>query len=212
MEGKFWIARTKDGGVTWRSVAKANQHIAAPGEAGFAASGTNMCTVGNTTCFIGLGGAPEGQRNKTSRILISKDKGTTWKFGGPVPIARSPSSGIFSVWFADESRGIAVGGDYSKPDDDQSNYAITRNGGRTWTTPNPRIPPSGYRSCVASFRAGREVKVVAVGPNGTDMSTDLGNKWVRISNKGFHAVSFPADSKKGWAVGGEGKVARWVLP
>lgn len=212
IDDRFWIARTKDGGVTWRSVPAANRPKAGPGEAGFAASGTNMCTVGEATCFIGLGGAPEGQRSTSSRILVTKDRGSSWNFGGPVPIARTPSSGIFSIWFADESRGVAVGGDYMNPDDTTSNYAITSNGGRTWTTPNPRIAPSGYRSCVAAFRSGREVKVVAVGPNGTDMSTDLGNKWVRISNKGFNAVSFPPGSKRGWAVGAEGKVARWVLP
>ncbi len=212
IDGKFWIARSRDGGVTWRSVKSKNQALAGPGEAGFAASGTNMCVVGEATCFIGLGGAPEGESRTSSRILVSKDRGSTWRFGGPVPIARNPSSGIFSMWFADESRGVAVGGDYLDEDNTTSNYAVTENGGRTWTTPSPRMPPSGYRSCVASFRKGREVKVVAVGPNGTDISTDLGNKWVRISNKGFHAVSFSPSGKSGWAVGADGSVARWVLP
>lgn len=211
IEGKLWIARTKDGGATWQSVSQQNRPGTRPGEAGFAASGTNMYTVGESVCFIGLGGAPEGLTGNTSRILISKDKGSTWQFGGPVPIASSPSSGIFSIWFADEQRGVAVGGDYLNADNTQSNYAVTADGGKTWTTPNPRIPPTGYRSCVTAYRSGREVKVVAVGPNGTDMSTDLGNKWVRISNKGFNAVSFSPDGKKGWGVGAEGKVAKWVL-
>ena len=211
IDGQFWLARTKDGGKSWKSVKKDSLPTPEPGEAGFAASGTNMCVVGEETCFIGLGGTPENQTRNSSRILISKDRGKSWSFGGPVPIQRSPSSGIFSIWFADESDGVAIGGDYLNADDTSSNYAVTRDGGKTWTTPSPRVPPSGYRSCVASWKNGREVKLVAVGTNGTDMSTDLGNKWVRISKKGFNSVGFSSNGRSGWAVGQDGSVARWVL-
>jgi len=51
----------------------------------------------------------------------------------------------------------------------------------------------------------------AVGTNGTDMSTDLGNKWTRISNKGFNTVDFSDSGQSGWGVGQDGSVARWVL-
>ncbi len=211
IDGKYWIAKTKDGGSTWNSVIDSKRPLAQTGEAGFAASGTNMCVVGDDTCYIGLGSASEGESHSTSRILISRNKGGTWKFGGSVPIARTASSGIFSVLFADADRGIAVGGDYEDPKNTESNYAVTEDGGRTWSTPSPRQPPSGFRSCVASYRKGREVKVVAVGPNGTDTSTDLGHKWIRVSKKGFHAVDFSPSGKSGWAVGADGSVAKWVL-
>ena len=211
VDEKFWLARTKDGGKSWNSVKANKLPTPEPGEAGFAASGTNMCVVGESTCYIGLGGSPENQSRANSRILVSRDKGLTWNFGGPVPIARSPSAGIFSTWFADERRGVAIGGDYLKVDDNSSNYAVTEDGGKTWATPSPRVPPSGYRSCVAAWKTGREVKLVAVGTNGTDMSTDLGNKWVRISNKGFNSISFSDTGRTGWAVGQDGSVARWVL-
>ena len=210
--GRFWLARTQNGGRTWKAIKDELLPKAAEGEAGFAASGTNTFTIGRDTCFIGLGGAAENQSDSSSRILISTDRGKTWRFGGPVPLERSPSAGIFSLWFADESRGVAVGGDYKHPDNTQSNYAVTEDGGRTWTTPAIRVPPSGFRSCVAPWKKGREIKLVAVGTNGTDLSTDLGNKCARISNKGFHSVSFSETGRSGWAVGKEGSVARWVLP
>jgi len=212
IDGRIWLARTKDGGKSWSSLKTEELPMAQKGEAGFAASGTNMCVVGEDVCFIGLGGTEENQTRNSSRILISKDRGKTWNFGGPIPIQRSPSAGIFSVWFADRKNGVVVGGDYLKEDDTTSNYAVTRDGGKTWTTPSPRIPPSGFRSCVTSWKKGREVRLVAVGTNGTDMSTDMGDKWIRISNKGFNAVDFSDAGRSGWAVGAEGSVARWVLP
>jgi photosystem II stability/assembly factor-like uncharacterized protein len=212
IDGRIWLARTKDGGESWKALPKENLPNTEAGEAGFAASGTNMCVVGTDTCFIGLGGTEENQFRDSSRILISRDRGKSWKFGGPVPLQRSPSSGIFSLCFTDELKGVAVGGDYLKPDEASSNYAVTTDGGKTWSTPSPRVPPSGYRSCVASWKKGREVKLVAVGTNGTDMSTDLGQKWVRVSNKGFNSVDFSDTGRTGWGVGQNGSVARWVLP
>jgi len=212
IDGRIWLARTKDGGKSWKSLAKENRPITESGEAGFAASGTNMCVVGTNTCFIGLGGTEENQTRNNSRILVSRDRGKTWRFGGPVPIRRSPSSGIFSLCFTDEGNGVAVGGNYLKADDSSSNYAVTEDGGKTWSTPSPRVPPSGYRSCVTSWKNGREVKLVAVGTNGTDMSTDLGGKWVRISNKGFNSVDFSDTGRSGWGVGQDGSIAKWVLP
>lgn len=211
IDGRIWIARTKDGGKSWSALKADERPVTEKGEAGFAASGTNMCVVGEDMCFIGLGGTEENQTRASSRMLISTDKGKNWKFTGPIPIQRSPSAGIFSVWFADKRHGVAIGGDYKNEDNNTSNYAVTRDGGQTWTTPSPRVPPSGFRSCVASWKKGREVKLVAVGTNGTDMSTDLGDKWVRISDKGFNAIDFSDTGRSGWAVGPEGSVARWVL-
>ena len=211
IDGRLWLARTKDGGKSWKSLKPESLPVTENGEAGFAASGTNMCVVGENFCVIGLGGMEENQFRNNSRMLISKDRGKSWNFGGPVPIKRSPSAGIFSLWFADEENGVAVGGDYLKADDTESNYAVTRDGGETWTTPSPRVPPNGYRSCVASWKKGREIKLVAVGTNGTDMSTDLGDKWIRISKKGFNSVAFSDTGRTGWAVGADGSVARWIL-
>ena len=51
---------------------------------------------------------------------------------------------------------------------------------------------------------------VAVGPNGTDLSTDLGKNWVRVSNQGFHAIQFSANGSVGWATGDDGRIAKWV--
>jgi photosystem II stability/assembly factor-like uncharacterized protein len=203
----LFLLRTTDGGLTW------NQTPAAPrieaGEAGFAASGTNAIARGSEQYFVALGGAEAGNTHPTSRVLLTLDRGQKW-YAASVPINRAPAAGIFSLCFVDDKHGVAVGGDYQKPDVTDHNVALTNDGGRTWSTPSSGRPPSGYRSCVAVNRTGREIRLIAVGPNGTDLSTSLGSQWRRISNQGFHAVDFTADGQFGWACGGDGKIAKWT--
>ena len=205
-DGLFLLA-TRDAGKNWRPFKRVPR--VQPGEAGFAASGTNMISIGGKKVFIGLGSHLEGQASQTSRIFFTVDSARTWKKTN-VPIARSPSAGIFSICFANKKSGVAVGGDYKRPDDSSSNFAVTHDGGQTWSTPALREPPTGFRSCVSVWmKYGREINMVAVGPNGTDRSTDLGQKWHRISNEGFHSVDFSPDGKIGWAVGADGRIAKW---
>ena len=203
----LYLLATRDAGKTWRPFKQVPRIL--PGEAGFAASGTNMISTEKKKVFIGLGSHEEGQASLTSRILFSLDSAKSWKKTN-VPIARSPSAGIFSICFANKKNGVAVGGDYKRADDSSSNYAVTLDGGLTWSTPAVREPPTGFRSCVSVWlKYGREINMIAVGPNGTDRSTDLGQKWHRISNEGFHAVDFEPDGQFGWAVGADGRIAKW---
>ncbi len=203
----LYLLATRDSGKTWRTFKEVPRVL--PGEAGFAASGTNMVSIDGKKVFIGLGSHLEGEASVTSRILFSMDSARSWKKTN-VPIARGPSAGIFSICFANKKNGVAVGGDYKRADDSSSNYAVTRDGGLTWSTPALREPPSGFRSCVSVWlKYEREINMIAVGPNGTDRSTDLGEKWHRISNEGFHAVDFAPDGQFGWAVGADGRIAKW---
>ena len=101
-----------------------------------------------------------------------------------VPVgAKTASSGIFSLSFRDAPKtanpekqflvGIAIGGDYLKPDDSTRTAAFTTDGGKTWTAST--TPPHGYRSAVA-YSAPTKTWIT-VGPNGTDISTDDGRTW-----------------------------------
>ncbi len=209
IEEKLFLLGTTDGGINWKPFPQVPRTL--PGEAGFAASGTNMITMGNHKVMIATGSDVEGSSKESSRVLVSENNGKSWT-AASVPIGRNQSSGIFSICFANEEDGVAVGGDYQQPTGSSSNYATTRDGGQTWTTPTPRVPPSGYRSCVAVWSKGREINFVAVGPDGTDLSGDLGNKWHRISNEGFHSIDFSPDGQHGWASGSDGRLAQWVGP
>ena len=211
IDGSVFLLRSTDGGVTWRQLRPENRPDLEFGEKGFAASGTNMQARGSRSLYIGLGGGRDGRTDASSRMLITNDFCNTWT-ASSLPLRRSETSGIFSVHFFNDTDGVAVGGDYKKPDSNESNYAFTNNGGKTWATPDPRIPPTGFRSCVAQYVSGKEIGLVAVGPNGTDLSTDLGHKWRRVSDKGFNVVRFSPDGKTGWAAGDDGRIAKWKMP
>jgi photosystem II stability/assembly factor-like uncharacterized protein len=135
-----------------------------------------------------------------------------------VPVGhKTESSGIFSLSFrkapqtSDPERrflvGVAVGGDYLKPNDPIRTAAYTPDGGKTW---QPAItPPHGYRSAVAYDPATKTW--ITVGPNGTDISTDDGRNWRALrpspsdapdADKNWNALSLP------FVVGPHGRIGR----
>lgn len=208
IDDRVLLIETLDGGKTWKELTSERRPVAQRGEGGFAASGTNMRVIGRQTVLIALGSAEKDQQVKSSRIVFSGDRSKTWS-ATQVPMPRNPSSGIFSMAFADQKHGIVVGGDYLKQEVAEGNIALTGDGGKTWSKP-PGTPPRGYRSGVAyAEQSGKQI-LVAVGPSGTDISSDGGQNWRAVSDQGFHAVQFAPDRKSGWASGAEGRIAYWI--
>lgn len=206
IDGKIFLLTTSDGGVSWKPVDDSPQ--VRPGEAGFAASGTNMITTSGSNIFIALGSGLKGEVSETSRITISRDAGQTWTMAS-VPILRDPSSGIFSVCFFNQKCGMVVGGNYTLADDKTHNYAVSSDGGMTWTIPDGAKPPSGFRSCVTRGQHHGVPCAITVGPSGTDISFDLGHTWRRISETGFHSIQFSPNGSRGWASGSNGRIGLW---
>lgn len=193
VDGRFMILATDDGATTWKPAPPDGMPPALPGEGAFAASGTCLVVGRDGRAWFGTGGA------KTSRVFRSTDRGRTWTAHETPVAAGSPSSGIFSLAFADAERGIAVGGDYKEPARARDLVALTSDGGRTWRRPSG-APPGGYRSAVAILPGTRGRTLVAVGPTGSDASIDGGESWRRLGTTGFDAVGF-AGAGAGWAAG-----------
>jgi photosystem II stability/assembly factor-like uncharacterized protein len=210
LDQRVLLLQTHDGGESWAEMESASRPTVTPGEAGFAASGTNMVLLPDGTCLVALGGAAENEHVPNSRILVSRDRGQTWS-AVEAPLPRSQSSGIFSMAFANNLIGVAVGGDYLKPNESKGNVVATIDGGKTWYVPSG-TPPTGYRSGVAANRSGKLLFFVAVGPNGTDWSTLNGRNWSRLSDDAFHAVQFSPTGNTGWASGADGRIGKWVKP
>jgi photosystem II stability/assembly factor-like uncharacterized protein len=197
VNGRFVILTTRDGGRSWVQVPPEALPPALPNEGFFAASGTNVAVAAPNHVWMGTGAASE------ARVLRSSDGGRTWALS-KTPLDAGPSAGIFSIAFSDATHGIVVGGDYKAEAVAGNNAALTADGGATWTAMKGL---SGFRSAVA-YVPGSPASIVAVGPSGTDVSSDRGKSWSPLAGPGFHAFSLPRQGTIGFGVGEKGSAAR----
>jgi photosystem II stability/assembly factor-like uncharacterized protein len=200
---QFRIITTADGGATWARVPVDALPPALENEGAFAASGTNIAVWGDRHVWIGTGAAAR------ARVLRSADRGKTWEIAD-TPIPAGPSAGIYSIAFRDALHGIVVGGDYSKEDLALDNVAATDDGGKTW-----RLAPGvgGFRSVVTYLPAASGPTILALGPSGADISNDDGRTWIPSPTpaRGLHTFSFARGTSTGFAAGGRGQLAKFVV-
>ncbi|MBA2499125.1 MAG: oxidoreductase [Chitinophagaceae bacterium] len=199
VNGKFFIARTFDGGSTWEKVPDKYLPAAVEGEACFAASGTNIRALDRDEAVFVTGGTK-------SRMF--------WK-GDPIdlPILQgkeTTGANSIAVWDNYRRNGgnqiIVVGGDFANDTLTTNNCFYSNNRGRTWHIPD--TPPNGYRSCVEFFS---KKDVVACGLTGVDYSHDGGRNWSPISDESFHVVRFAKGGLTMFLAGANGKIGKLVL-
>ena len=145
------------------------------GEAGFAASGSNVQMLNSTTYAFVSGGT-------ISRFFKSKDNGKTWT-KIVLPYYPGESSGAYSMCFSDEKRGVIVGGDYASPNLKLNTSFFTEDGGESWFNAETQV--RGYRSC-AYFVHGI---YYSCGTNGIDYSTNYGVDWKPFANGNFFSMT-----------------------
>ena len=180
VRGKFSMYASRDAGDTWFE--EDDPGLDAPATAGaFAASNSSLANLG-PLMLLGTG----GPRAAVYRVEPSCDAktgscGMAWKVS-ETPLAHGDAAaGVFSLGahFAAGVSGkvsgavVAVGGNYSKPAETAGSSAFSVDGGATWTA--SVTMPGGYRSAVGYDKARN--RWIAVGPNGTDVSTDDGRNW-----------------------------------
>ncbi|HEV2827772.1 MAG TPA: hypothetical protein VGW76_09210 [Pyrinomonadaceae bacterium] len=210
IDGQFCIMTTENGGRTWVRVPASALPPALENEGAFAASGTNIAVFGKSHAWIGTGAGAK------ARVLRTEDRGRTWKIA-VTPLIAGASAGIFSVAFRDAKHGVVVGGDYRKENEAVDNLAVTSDGGVTWTLAKGL---TGYRSVVAyvpDANSGSGIgTLVAVGPSGTDYSTDDGLTWKVLEGPGFDTLSFaPSRGLRGqptaFAAGARGTIGKLMF-
>ncbi|MGW4515904.1 WD40/YVTN/BNR-like repeat-containing protein [Streptomyces sp. NPDC004393] len=198
VDGRFRLLSTSDGGRSWTVLPGAGMPAAQGGEAGFAASGQCLVTSGAHDVWLATGGGAH------ARVLHSADRGVTWTAADtPVP-AGDPARGVFALAFRDRTHGLAVGGDYRPDQPSPRAAAVSRDGGRTWT-PSAQ-PPQAYRSGVSWLPHSRTT-ALAVGPTGTDLTTDGGRTWKTVDTGSYDTVNCAPD-RVCWASGEKGRAAR----
>jgi hypothetical protein len=124
-----------------------------------------------------------------------------------VPIGNhTESSGIFSIAartkarppYLDDRVLIAVGGDYSNPNDTANTAAIKLAYDQPWIAST--VPPHGYRSTV-QWSESLNLWITA-GTSGSDISRDDGKTWRPLDDGNWNALSLP------FVVGPKGRIAR----
>lgn len=189
---------TRDGGNTWNKVLCDNLPKGLENEGAFAASDTNIAIVGDKTWVA----------TNTGRIYFSPNKGETWRvFDTPI-IKEKETEGIYSIDFYDELNGFAIGGDYTKPNNNVANKIKTTDGGKTWSLVASGSGP-GYRSCVQYMPNSNGERLVAVGFKGVDVSNDSGDTWLHVSDESFYTLRF-INASTAYAAGA-GKVSSLVF-
>lgn len=179
------IIVTRDGGKTWDKIACESLPASAAGEAAFAASNSNIAIQGDKTWILSGG--------MKSRVFFSADKGRTWEvFDTPI-IQGEATAGGYSLHFYDENNGFIIGGDYTKPQENKSNKAVTKDGGKTWKLVAIGEEP-GYKSSVRYVPGKNAEELIAIGFTGISYSKDGGNTWVQLSKEGFFTIRFLNDS------------------
>ena len=199
VNGRFVLITTEDGGGAWTPVPADRLPPALPNEGAFAASGTNVTVFGRDHVWFATGAAAR------ARVLRSDDRGRTWHIAD-TPIPAGQSAGIYSIAFRDARHGVIVGGDYAKEAEAVDNVAITSDGGATWTLIRERAL-TGFRSVVA-YKPGTPGTFIAVGPLGSDLSTDDGKTWTRLEGPGYDTFSFAKSGVVGWAAGSQGRIGQ----
>lgn len=152
------------------------------GEAAFAASNSNIVSNSNYL-WIATGG-------KSSRILRLSFKNEKIEiFNTPFTQGES-AQGMYSIDFANEKFGIAVGGDYTKQEANINNIATTNDGGETWQI-QALGKNAGYMTCVKIKPNSKGKEIIAVGDQHISYSSDFGKTWKKISDeKGFYVCKW----------------------
>jgi photosystem II stability/assembly factor-like uncharacterized protein len=197
IEGKFVVLRTLDG-RRWEALPALGLPPALAKEGAFAAGNSCLAIDRDSGIYFVTGGP-------AARVFHSADAGRTWKTA-EVPLAKgNESSGAFSV-AVDDKTIVVVGGNYREPGNSDSAAAYSQDGGAAWRAAEGRA--SGFRSAVAMFERG---SYVAVGTDGTDISTDSGAHWKHADSVSLNALT-PYGMHGMWGAGAKGTVARFHNP
>ena len=198
VDGRFFIARTFDGGNSWKDLPFDKRPVADSGEALFAASGTNIRPLDLDEAVFVTGGLKSRIFTKNGPVVLPIIQGK-----------ETTGANSIAVWDNLKLKGgkrmIIVGGDFNSDTSRTKNCFYSNDGGKSWK--QPYNPPHGYRSCVEYYT---KIDLFACGLNGVDYSYDGGKSWKWISKTGFHVVR---RSKLGAAVyfaGGNGRVGKLV--
>jgi photosystem II stability/assembly factor-like uncharacterized protein len=205
VQGRIVVLQTHDGGVSWKSDADPGLAVTAMSIGGFAASNGLLAQTRTGYMYGFVVGGRSGS------YYFSRTSSFDWWSKVPLPLTgKTDSAGPFAFgmrWTRPACTDcphpvdyffIAVGGDYTKPNDSTGTAAWSADGGQHWTA--SAKPPHGYRS---SVQWSEPLKLwITVGTNGSDISRDDGKTWQPLDDGNWNALSLP------FVAGPNGRIAR----
>ena len=183
---EFTVLSTADGGTTWEKIHDNGLRSNAK-EGAFAASNSSLVVLWDDGVSAFGTGSTSG-----ARLFYECDPCTRkamWTSSALPMFSKGTVAGIFAIEYRDWRHWLAVGGNYTKPNEPTGIAARSSDGGLTWTASTTQ--PHGFRSAV---QWGESLQAwITVGTNGSDISRDDGN---------WNALSLP------FVVGPDGRIAR----
>jgi photosystem II stability/assembly factor-like uncharacterized protein len=214
VQGSFTMFVTYDGGGQWTRQANPCLRTMEPKQGAFAASNQSLAIVPlqdansppgtgvNHQIWFGTSGGWLYSFELAPLELISATGGenaaSSCTHVRALPLGSKDSAGVFALAFHDGTHGVAVGGDYSQPQNGTNTAAFTTVSAQWHVSLRP---PAGYRSTVAWNAT--DAGWIAAG-NGSDISRDNGNSWQPLDQGSWNAISLP------FAVGPDGRIARLI--
>lgn len=188
VDGKVFMAATRDGAKSWQPFIPEFKGQISKGEAFFAASGTNIHVQKKNKFILISGGAQ-------SRLWTSGQSPALLPFRQAVPTAGPNGMDVKGNIIA------IVGGDFTKPDEGDSSYAISYDGGQHWQ-PQHQLP--GYGSSIAIIS---DSLLVACGLEGVWLTKNGGKDWSTIDKRPFNTMLYLPRSHKLILAGPHGMIA-----
>jgi photosystem II stability/assembly factor-like uncharacterized protein len=192
IDGDFALYRTHNFGESWEACP--GKVLSQANEAAYAASGTTNHIVDGDFVFISGG--------ETTRFIWSSNLGDSWQ-STKIPFESCKTCGAYSLAYKNRQELVAVGGDYTRPNESMNTCFYSLDGGQSWQA--SKNPPSGYRSSVIYANG----VYYACGTNGIDYSTDHGQNWRKISTE--NGLSMCTDKKYLYVSCVKGKVLKLKL-
>jgi len=194
--GKWMVLETLDGGKSWHSLPKLPEAVS--GEAAFAASSSSLIAAQEGLVF-----ATGGLVARLHRYTFTTQD---WEVRELTDMLQGePSQGVFAATSLPGEGGLVlVGGDYLQPEYRIANALLILGEVNIYTSESP----GGYRSGVAYLQD--QGWVVAVGPSGSDYSSNGAHSWQPFSTTGYHAVKASSSGKALWASGSQGRLGKLV--
>lgn len=201
VNNRFFLAVTGNQGRNWAPLQPRNMPEILKNEAGFAASGTSIQTIGDSGVYFGTGMA------ETARLFKTTDRGINW-VAKDTPMKAGNFYGIYSIFFWSQNEGMIIGGSYVDSTYNDKICFTTNDGGDSWTQTSYGL--RGYCSSVCGTPNGK--LIFATGSQGTFYTMDKGENWELLTERAFYSCLIIDNKLALTGKGGEVLVYEFSLP